>query len=117
MARLSVMVGGCTFNRWRYATWPLISVGVDGRGFRVGAVLPVLLFGFVDADRSLIEFSRSDRSVLIPWKSVREISSRRPTELSMTMVDGWRLRFGTVSEPVHGLVEEARAHMSGRSHT
>lgn len=116
MARESMIVGGCTFNRWRYATWPLVSAGVEDRGFRVGArVWPILLFGFFDVDRSLIEFSRDDRSVLIPWKSIQGVELRRPNEVSLTMVDGWRFRFGTISEPLERLFAESQAHLSGSS--
>lgn len=116
MARESTIVGGCTFNRWRYATSPLVSAGVEDRGFRVSTrIWPVLLFGFFGVDRSLIEFSREDRSVLILWKGVRGIELRRPNALSLTMVDGWKLGFDTVAEPLSGLVAEAQAHVSGSS--
>lgn len=108
----AMVVGGCTFNRWRYATWPLVSAGVEDRGFRVGARLwPILRFGFFDANPSLIEFSRETRSVLIPWESVREVELRRSNLLSLTMVDGWTLRFDTIAEPVTRLVEKARAYL------
>ncbi|MCB2177092.1 MAG: hypothetical protein KQH57_14865 [Actinomycetales bacterium] len=109
-----MIVGGCTFNRWRYASWPLVSAGAEDHGFRVGARLwPILLFGFLDVDRSLIEPHRESRSVLIPWESVRGVELRRPNVLSLTLLDGWRLRFGTISGPLDGLADEARAHLPG----
>lgn len=117
MGREAMVVGGCTFSGWRYATWPLVSAGVEDQGLRVGArTWPILRFGFFDADRSLIEFSRESRSVLIPWTSVRGVELRRPNSLSLTMVDGWKLGFGTISEPLSWLVEEARAYLPGSSH-
>ena len=117
MGREAMVVGGCTFRGWRYATWPLVSAGVEDQGFRVGArAWPILRFGFFDADQSLIEFSRESRSVLIPWTSVREVELRRPNSLSLAMLDGWKLGFETHSEPLSGLVEEARAHLAGSSH-
>lgn len=110
------IVGGCTFNRWRYATWPLVWATVEDRGLRIGARLwPVLRFGFLDVDRSLIEFSRQDRSALILWASVRSIELRRPNELELTMVDGWNLKFGSMSAPLHRLVAEAHSHMPSSS--
>lgn len=116
MKRESMIVGGCTFNRWRYATWPLVSAGVEERGFRVGArAWPILRFGFFDVSRSLIQFSREDRSVLIPWESVRRIELRRPRQLLLTMVNGWTFRFSSNSESLKGMVEEAQSHLSGPS--
>lgn len=105
------IVGGCTFNRWRCATWPLVSARVEERGFRVRARSAILRFGFVDVDRSLIEFCRESRSVVIPWRSVRRVELRRQRALSLTLVDGWVLTFGTISESLDGLAEEARAHL------
>ncbi len=110
----SMIVGGCTFNRWRYATWPLVSAGVEDRGFRVGTRFwPILLFGFIDVDRSLIESRRESRSVLIPWTSVREVELRRANALSLTLVDGWTLRFGTISKPLDRLADQAHTHLPG----
>lgn len=108
-------VGGCTFNGWRYATWPLVSAGVEDRGFRVAArVWPILAFGFLDADRALIERDRETRSVLVPWENVREIRLRRHNDLSLRLVDGWRLRFFTPSEPLDELAARAHAYLAGR---
>lgn len=108
-----MLVGGSTFNRWKYATWPLVSAGVEARGFRVGArAWAILRFGFLGVDRSLVEFSRADRSVLIPWQSVQRLELRRPNELTLTLVSGWTFRFGTMSEPLGRLVTEGQAHLS-----
>lgn len=115
MSLEAMVVGGCTFNRWRKATWPLVSAGVEDGGFRVGArVWPILLFGFFDV-RSLIQLSRADCSVLIPWESVRRVELRRPNQLLLTMVNGWTFRFGSGSESLNRMFEDAQSHLSGRS--
>lgn len=109
-----MVVGGCTFNRWRYATWPFVSAGVEDRGFRVAArIWPIVLFGFLDVDRSLVEFSRQDRSVLIPWKAIRSVELRRSNEVELILADGWRLRFGTPSEPLGWLVGHVGVRLTG----
>ncbi len=116
MARESTIVGGGTFNWWWYATWPLISAGVADRGLRVGARFwPILVVGFAGADPRLIELSRADRSALIPWTSIREITLRRSNLLRLTLVDGWRFTFDTIGEPLDGLVEAAQARMAESS--
>ncbi|NCT90482.1 hypothetical protein GXB85_05905 [Cellulomonas sp. APG4] len=108
--------GGCTFNRWRYATWPLVWARVEEHGFRFGArIWPVLWFGLLDIDRSLVDLSRKDRSALIPWTGVRRVELRRPNELELVMVDGWKLRFATVAVPLHPLVAEAHSRLVGSS--
>lgn len=110
----STIVGGGTFPGLRYATWPLISIGVEDGGVRVGSRFwPVLLFGFLDVDRSLVELRRAERAVLIPWSSIRSAVLRRPNALTLTMTDGWRFGFGS-SGSLERFVEDVRARLSGR---
>lgn len=61
-----MIVGGCSLNGWRYATWLLKSVGVEDRRFRIAARLwPILAFGLLDPDRG--------------WSSAGGRHSRRPS--------------------------------------
>ena len=114
MAREPMVVGGCTFNRWKYATSPLVSAGVEDRGVRIGARFwPVLQFGFLGVDRSLVEFSPEGDLVLIPWRSIREVRSRRSNQLTVILLDGWTLRFDSGPRRLDALIGEARVHLSG----